>query len=322
MLQHNGISAGADALAASPQALSSVVMPTEFTIGPGNLVGGIALPPPPNPAPNPLDDITPVSDAMLADAPEGSWPTWRRTNDSSGFSPLDQINKETVGDLRVAWSWGLPAGPSQTTPLVHDGVVFAHGWNDILQALDAVTGELLWEYRRWLPSGMSPSQKRSFALYGDYVYLPTSDAHLVALDVKTGTRRLGSGGRRHGSRVRSHRRTADCERRRHDRDLRARTGRQLHRRPRCGHGAGAVALQRDSKAGRTRWRFMERDAARRPDRRSLLGGGQLRSGVGVGVLRTGADLRHRSFGGTGQPARNYKLSAFHQRNHRPGSGNG
>ena len=187
MLQHNGISAGADALAASPQALSSVVMPTEFTIGPGNLVGGIALPPPPNPAPNPLDDITPVSDAMLADAPEGSWPTWRRTNDSSGFSPLDQINKETVGDLRVAWSWGLPAGPSQTTPLVHDGVVFAHGWNDILQALDAVTGELLWEYRRWLPSGMSPSQKRSFALYGDYVYVPTSDAHLVALDVKTGT---------------------------------------------------------------------------------------------------------------------------------------
>ena len=187
VLQRNGVSPGTQRLAADPRVLSGLVMPSEETIGPGVLLGGITLPPPTNVAPNPLDEITPVTDAMLTDAPMGSWLTWRRTNDASGYSPLAQINKANVGDLRVAWSWGLPAGPIQTTPLVHDGVIFARGRGDIIQAIDAVTGDLLWEYRRWLPTGVPLFPKKSFVLYGEYLYLPTSDAHVVALDVKTGT---------------------------------------------------------------------------------------------------------------------------------------
>ena len=61
-----------------------------------------------------------------------------------------------------------------------------HGYGDHVQALDAVTGDLLWQYARRLPRGVRPSQKRGFSIYGHRLYVPTSDMHIVALDVKTG----------------------------------------------------------------------------------------------------------------------------------------
>ena len=83
----------------------------------------------------------------------GSWLLWRRTYDAFGSSPLKKINKTNVGDLRVAWTWSLPNGPSEGTPLVHDGVLFIQSYGDTLQALDAATGDLLWQYSRRLPTG-------------------------------------------------------------------------------------------------------------------------------------------------------------------------
>ena len=68
----------------------------------------------------------------------------RRTNDAFGYSPLDEINTENVDDLRVAWSWSLPPGSPEVAPLVHDGVMFVHGQGDIVQVLDAATGEEMW----------------------------------------------------------------------------------------------------------------------------------------------------------------------------------
>src|SRR5579884_1907564 len=79
---------------------------------------------------NPLDTITPVTDAMLATPDPGEWLTWRRTYDDLGFSPLKQINKENVKSLRVAWSLTLPAGPNESTPLVHGGVIFVQSYKD------------------------------------------------------------------------------------------------------------------------------------------------------------------------------------------------
>ena len=70
--------------------------------------------------------------------------------------------------------------------MVHDGVMFVHGFGDNIQALDAATGDLLWQYSRDLPNGLNPSVKRNIAIYGNKVYLGTSDVHVVALDVKTG----------------------------------------------------------------------------------------------------------------------------------------
>ena len=133
-----------------------------------------------------LAKLTPVTDAMLLSPSPDDWLQWRRTYDSQAFSPLNQINRSNVAGLRPAWSWSLPTGTSQVTPLVHDGVLFVMGMGDRVQALDAVRGDLLWEYVRQLPQGEQPRLKRNIAIYGDRLYIATSDNHVVTLDVKTG----------------------------------------------------------------------------------------------------------------------------------------
>jgi alcohol dehydrogenase (cytochrome c) len=181
ILQQNAIVPGTQELPADPAKLAAMKIPQ----------GGFAImafspytPPAPKVArPNPLDRYTPVTDAMLASPPPSEWLGWRRTWDANGFSPLNQITKANVSNLRVAWSWSLPAGSNEGVPLVHDGVFFVHGMGDRLQALDAKTGDLLWEYRRQLPQGVSPTVKRGMALYRDRLYIGTSDAHVFAVDV-------------------------------------------------------------------------------------------------------------------------------------------
>lgn len=142
--------------------------------------------PPAVAAPSPFDKWTSVTDALLANPPASEWLAWRRTQDAHGFSPLSQINKTNVSDLRVAWSWSMPAGITQTTPIVHDGVMFVQGLGDKVVALDARTGDLLWQYVRPPVQGVAPTRKQALALYGDRVYIGTSDVHLVALEAKTG----------------------------------------------------------------------------------------------------------------------------------------
>jgi alcohol dehydrogenase (cytochrome c) len=127
-----------------------------------------------------------VTDAMLQSPSAADWLTWRRTWDAQGFSPLQQIDRTNVSDLRVVWSWSLPAGPNESTPLVHDGVIFVHGYGDRVQALDAATGNLLWQYSRQLPQDVMPSVKRNIAIYGERLLISTSDFHVVSLDIRTG----------------------------------------------------------------------------------------------------------------------------------------
>jgi alcohol dehydrogenase (cytochrome c) len=185
IFQENGTQAGPRELPTNPEALKAIAAPDWQQVGGGRLAPGVTLPPPP-PAVNPLDKIRPVTDAMLMTPAEGAWLSWRRTYDAFGFSPLKKINRTNVSQLRVAWSWALPNGPNEATPLVHDGVMFVHSYGDKVQALDAATGDLLWQYSRRLPQGVAPSIKRSIAIYGTRLYVPTSDVHVVALDVKTG----------------------------------------------------------------------------------------------------------------------------------------
>lgn len=189
ILQHNGVPVAESELPAEPSALARLVISAAAATPSGALSAQARLPPPPVRAANPLDSMTVVTDAMLATAPDGDWLTWRRTNAGLGYSPLTAVDTSNVQQLRVAWSWALPAGPSQVTPLVHDGVMFVHGFGDAVQALDARSGELLWEYSRWLPPKIGPMQlgKRSIAMHGKRIYLATSDAHVVALDAVRGT---------------------------------------------------------------------------------------------------------------------------------------
>jgi alcohol dehydrogenase (cytochrome c) len=193
VLQQNNFATGRKELASDAGALASVTIPGPAGGrgggggggGGGGVPAGVKLPPAPKKA-NPLDKITPVTDAMLQNPAVGEWLTWRRGFDYQGFSPLKQITKSNVTSLRVAWTWTLSPGANEATPLVHDGVMFLHSPGDKLQALDAATGDLLWQYARVLPPGVNAGNKRAISIYGNKVYMATSDVHAVALDVKTG----------------------------------------------------------------------------------------------------------------------------------------
>lgn len=185
ILQENGTDAGSLELPSDPEALVALAPPNWRAAPGGGLAPGVVLPPAPG-RPNPLDRLRPVTDTMLLDPADGEWLLWRRTYDAFGYSPLKQINTTNVDDLRVAWTWSLAPGPNESTPIIHDGVMFIHGYGDHVQALNAATGDLLWQYSRRLPRGVTPSQKKGFSIYGNRLYVPTSDVHIVALDVKTG----------------------------------------------------------------------------------------------------------------------------------------
>ena len=132
----------------------------------------------------------PVTDAMLEKPDPGDWINWRRTYDGTGYSPLTQINKQNVGQLALAWSWGMPAGQHQPTPLVHDGVMFLPTPGGGAQAVDATNGEFLWEYRPPQPregnGNVRNTPTRNIAIYGDRIYVTTGDARLIALSARTG----------------------------------------------------------------------------------------------------------------------------------------
>lgn len=142
----------------------------------------------------PLNHLTPVTAEMLRNPPPGDWLHWRRTYDGWAYSPLTQINRKNVKDLKVAWTFSM-ASPddaiNEFTPLVHDGILFLWNFGDTFQALDARNGTLLWQYKHTLPSDYPwlPSifrTKRSIAIGGDKVIVATMDMHLIALDMKTG----------------------------------------------------------------------------------------------------------------------------------------
>lgn len=139
-----------------------------------------------------LSAMTPVSDAMLANPSPNDWINWRRTRDGSGFSPLKQITGANVKGLTTAWSWSLPRGDNMMTALVHDGILYAYSYGDVVEALDATTGELLWRYARPARpasaggNGGGFTSKKGLAISGDMVLVPTSDLHVVALNAKTG----------------------------------------------------------------------------------------------------------------------------------------
>ncbi|SDG48427.1 PQQ-binding-like beta-propeller repeat protein [Pelagibacterium luteolum] len=139
-------------------------------------------------------EYSPVTDEMILDPDPADWLSWRRTVNSWGYSPLDQINQDTVGDLELAWSWALgEAGQQEVMPIIHDGIMFLATNNNYVEALDAETGDLLWSYTHTRPefqggyhNNQAMRQKNSIALYGDDVILTTVDAKLISLDALTG----------------------------------------------------------------------------------------------------------------------------------------
>ena len=120
-------------------------------------------------------DFEPVTTEELLAPDDGDWLNWRRTLNGQGYSPLDQIDRDNVGDLQLVWSWAMQPGTDEVTPLVRDGVMFMPSRSGV-QALDAATGDLLWDYSRRqgvpededLPINRRPGMaRRSIAIYGD-----------------------------------------------------------------------------------------------------------------------------------------------------------
>ena len=106
------------------------------------------------------------------------------------YSTLDQIKTSNAGLLVPKWAYQTMAGGKfETTPLVVEGVLYATGADDRAFALDARSGRPIWQYQRALPPDIRPCcgrVNRGLAILGDKVFLGTLDAHVIALDTKTG----------------------------------------------------------------------------------------------------------------------------------------
>ena len=138
-------------------------------------------------------DVSPVTDAMLRDPDPGDWLMSHRTYDFQAFSPLDEINRGNVHQLQLAWMRAMEEGPQQIRPLVYDGVMYVEhpGNTDHLQAWDATTGDLLWDFERQPPDDIREHTRfgdrtRNLAIYGTNIFHLTADAQLLAVDAGSG----------------------------------------------------------------------------------------------------------------------------------------
>ena len=95
--------------------------------------------------------FVPVTSEMLLNPSPNDWLMYNRTYDSQRYSPLKQIDKSNVDQLRMVWTRGQGAGSQEGIPLVHNGVMYLMAPGAAIQALDATNGNLIWEYQRKLP---------------------------------------------------------------------------------------------------------------------------------------------------------------------------
>src|SRR5438876_10966636 len=139
-----------------------------------------------------VKDFKPVTEAMLRTPPPGDWLNWRRTDNAWGYSPLDQINRRNVTQLQLAWSWGMDdTDANEATPLVYDGIMYLPNPRGVIQALDAAAGDLIWRYRPAAAKAAEGSDasrgiQRNIAIFGDKIFATTGDAHIIAVDARTG----------------------------------------------------------------------------------------------------------------------------------------
>ena len=146
------------------------------------------------PATQSSSGVRPVTGERIrnADAEPGNWLSNGRTYDEQRFSPLSDINESNVADLELTWYYDIDTNRSmESTPLVADGVMYVTAAWSAVYALDAVSGELLWEYdpqvpRSWGTYACCDVPNRGAALWNDKVYVATIDGYLVALNAENG----------------------------------------------------------------------------------------------------------------------------------------
>jgi len=124
-----------------------------------------------------------------ADEPH-NWLMYSGTLDSKRYSALDQIDNQNVANLKLKWAYSIrQLDRAETTPLVVDGVMFITESPSNVTAVDATTGRPYWRYVHELPDDLRiccGRNNRGVAILGDTLYMSTLDAHLVAIDARTG----------------------------------------------------------------------------------------------------------------------------------------
>ena len=129
-----------------------------------------------------VPNFAPVTDEVLRNPSPNDWLMFSRTYDAQRFSPLNQINKQNVSQLKLAWSREMgTSGSQESIPLVYRGLMYTFHPGATIQALDAANGTLIWEYKR-----AGTSKTKGLAIYEDMVYFTTPDGALVALDARDG----------------------------------------------------------------------------------------------------------------------------------------
>jgi alcohol dehydrogenase (cytochrome c) len=124
-----------------------------------------------------IADSKPVTREMLANPNPADWLMLNRTYDEQRFSPLNQINRENVRDLQIAWARGMAAGTNETIPIVYQGVMYVVSPGAGVLALDATNGDLIWEYLRDYPKEMTDfigaptaAREKGLAIFEDMVF--------------------------------------------------------------------------------------------------------------------------------------------------------
>jgi alcohol dehydrogenase (cytochrome c) len=196
ILQSNGARAGNQALTGnSTVAIRSVTGQVVAQIQGGQAKQGKqgkqaggrgAAPPAPRglTIPGNVKNYTPVTDAMMRNPDPADWLMIRHDYHANNYSTLNQISANNVQDLRLVWTWAMNEGTNQPAPVVHNGTMFINNPGNIVQALDAKTGELIWENR--IGETATGNSQRGLAIYDDKVYVTTGSAVIFALDARTG----------------------------------------------------------------------------------------------------------------------------------------
>src|SRR5262249_14753912 len=222
ILQANGAAAGAQALAATtsapigsvapgagaagapgaqPPAATAADTPPTAGRGPGRGAGAAGGPgggrggAPANAGPlgltvaGTVKNYVPVTDEMLRNQDPGDWLMARRNYQGWSHSPLTQITPANAKELQLVWSWGMSEGQgNEPSPLIHNGVLYLVNIQNIVQAIDARTGDLIWENHVGPNALIGQAAMRNMAIYQDKVFVATTDARLVALDARTGAK--------------------------------------------------------------------------------------------------------------------------------------
>ena len=194
ILQSNGALAGAQALTANTAAAirsiasGTAPAPTAAAGRGGRGPAPAAARPRGLTVSGEVKNFTPVTEEDLKNPKPADWLMLRGNYHAWSNSTLNQINAGNVKDLQLQWIWGLnETGANETSPIVHDGILYIAGTSNWIQAINAKTGELIWENQIGPTVGLGGTlAMRNLAIYKDKIYAATTDARMVALDARTG----------------------------------------------------------------------------------------------------------------------------------------